>query len=102
MVNILAKSTGHFKIGKMYQNITINESWPLYAVEVKEDSDEYQSEYSKRRGYLRSGDIFIPLEELQTANYLHVKILAEDGIVYRIAVLNNINYLLKWFDEVTN
>lgn len=102
MINTLAKSTGYFKIGKMYKNITNNESWPLYAVEVKENTDEYQSEYSKRKGYLRSGDIFVPLEELHTTNYLHVKILAEDGIVYRIAVLNNHRYLVNWFDEVTS
>lgn len=92
--------TGYFKIGKMYQNITKNESWPLYAIEFK-DTEEYQSEYSKRKGYIRSGDTFVPLEELHTTNYLHVKILAEDGIVYRIAILNNVRYLTTWFEEVT-
>lgn len=99
--NLLVKPTGYFKIGKIYQNITKNESWPLYAVTVQE-TDEYQSEYSKRKGYLQSGDTFIPLEELHTTNYLHVKILAEDGITYRIAVLNNVKHLVTWFEEVTN
>lgn len=89
----------YFKIGKIYQNVTKQEAWPLYALH---DDDEYKSEFLKRKGYLRSGDTFIPLQELQTTNYLHVKVLTEDGIVYTIAVLNNIRYLQTWFHEVTN
>lgn len=100
MINSCVDPNGYFKIGKIYQNITKHESWPLYAVEIK-DIDEYQSEYAKRKGYIHSGDTFVALEELHTTNYLHLKILAEDGMVYRTAILNNIKHLVTWFEEVT-
>lgn len=82
----------YFVIGKIYQNITKNEAWPLFPIESN----------SQLKRYLSSGDTFIPLDESkQDSNYIHLKLLADDGIVYQAAILKNTRYIHAWFRELT-
>lgn len=83
-----------FKIGKLYQNVTKNEAWPLYQVSEKTVNN------IKKLGYLSSGDTFVVVAESYDSNYIHLTILFEDGSVYKIMVLKNTKYIQSWFREI--
>lgn len=86
----------YFTIGKLYQNVTKNEAWPLFLIEPC-------GRLLKRKRYLSAGDTFIPLDESQQdSNYIHLKLLADDGVVYRAAILKNSTYIQIWFKLVSS
>lgn len=83
----------YFAIGKLYQNVTKNEAWPLFPIEPN----------SSFKRYLSSGDIFIPLDESkQDSNFVYLKLLADDGTVYQAAILKNTRYIQIWFKPVSS
>lgn len=78
--------------------------WPLYLPRKHDTAFDYDSEplYSHSGHYLKVNDTFVPLDEsYQDSEYIHLKLLTEDGIVRYAIVLKNSTYIQVWFAQLT-